>query len=164
MARLTPAQREQARNDYEVHNMGIREIARKWNVSPATVSSWAKSDEWEQGKTEHLIEKKKNAIKDLYETEQQTKHCSASVQLSINNEVQKRLEAEQIFVDAAKYNQMVANELLQNSEELSMTTLDTHSRLTHRNKETVLGKQPDTAIQINNNEDKRPIINLKLNE
>ena len=35
--------------------------------------------------------------------------------------------------------------------ELSIGELKAHSDITAKNKETVLGKQPDTAIQVNNN-------------
>ena len=38
-----------------------------------------------------------------------------------------------------------------NQGDLSIGELKAHSDITAKNKETVLGKQPDTAIQVNNN-------------
>lgn len=149
MARLTPEQWERARADYEVSGNSLRDVAKEYCVSPSTVARRAEKENWIQGKTQHLVAKKKNAIKELHETQQQTQHLNATLQIAIDTEVQKQLEDEQIFINAAKYNQMVANELLQSDDDLSMTTIDTHSRLTHRNKVTVLGKEPDTAIQNN---------------
>lgn len=150
MSRITEAEREQARNDYEVHNMGIREIARKWGVSPTTIRNWRDKGNWEQGKTAHIVSKKKNAIKELHETAQQTAHLPAHQQMAIDNEVQKQLENERIFVNAAKFNQSLANKLVQDAD-VKLSDVEAHSRITARNKETVLGKSPDAQVNIQNN-------------
>lgn len=150
MARTTEEEKKQAQDDFEVRNMGIREIARKYAVSPTTVRNWRDAGDWEQGKTAHIINKKKNAFKELHETAQQTAHLPAHQQVAIDTEVQKQLEDEQIFINAAKFNQMKANSIMKSKSDLTMGEVEAHSRLTNRNKETVLGKAPDTAVQINN--------------
>lgn len=53
------------------------------------------------------------------------------------------------FNDSALKNQQLANERLK-SLELTMQELNAHSAITQRNKETVLGKDITTAIQVNN--------------
>lgn len=164
MARLTDQQWQLVQNDYETQGLSLSQLSDKHGVHKSNISKRAKKENWQQGKTQHLVAKKKNAIKELHETQQQTQHLNATEQMAIDVAVKEQLEAEAIFIDAAKYNQIVANELLQDSDELSMTMIDTHSRLTNRNKETVLGKQPDTAIQINNQAKDEPVINLTLND
>ncbi len=153
MARLTQEQWELVRADFETSKLSLSQLSDKYGVHKSNISKRAKTESWEKGKTQHLVEKKVNAIKELHETQQQTQHLNATTQQAINSEVQKRLEAEKIFIDAAKYNQLLANEVLGkiDTEELKLTDLDTHARLTARNKETVLGKQPDTQVNIQNN-------------
>ena len=53
------------------------------------------------------------------------------------------------FNDSALKNQQLANERLK-SLDLTMQELNAHSSITQRNKETVLGKDITTAIQVNN--------------
>ncbi len=165
MARLTPEQWEVVRAEFETTNASLAQLSERHGVHKSNISKRAKAEQWEKGKTQHLVEKKVNAIKELHETQQQTQHLNATTQQAIDCEVQKRLEAEAIFIDAAKYNQTLANQVLGNIdvEELRLTDLDTHARLTARNKETVLGKSPETAIQINNKAQGEPVINLTLN-
>ena len=65
-----------------------------------------------------------------------------------------RLAREKIFTDSALRNQELSNLTIEqsyNQGELSIGELKAHSDITAKNKETVLGKQPDTAIQVNNN-------------
>lgn len=148
MAKLTPQQWELARADYEVKSLSIREIAKNYDVNASTISRQAKKDDWQQGKTQHLIDKKTNAIINLHQTQQQMQHLNATQQQAIDSEVALRLARENLFIDSALRNQKRANELLEIAEDLAQ--LNQHSQITARNKETVLGKNPDTAIQINN--------------
>jgi hypothetical protein len=54
-------------------------------------------------------------------------------------------------------NQQLANQKL--VADLSLAELESHSRITARNKETVLGKSPDTAVQVNNQPTLRIVTN-----
>lgn len=154
MARLTESQWDLARTDYEVKGLSIREIAKIYNVNASTISRQAKKDDWQQGKTQHLVEKKTNAIIQLHETQQQMQQLDATQQQAIDVEVSLRLAREKIFVDSALKNQDLANRYLALCEEangaVDLEDLNKHSQITARNKETVLGKQPTTAIQVNN--------------
>lgn len=71
---------------------------------------------------------------------------------TLNTAISDRLADELFFSNSAKRNQKKANDLLDklDSDNLKMSELLKHSMLTKTNKEIVLGKQPDTAIQINN--------------
>lgn len=158
MAKLTPQQWELARADYEVKGLSIREIAKHYDVNASTVSRQAKKDDWKQSKTQHLVDKKVNAIMQLHQTQQQMQQLNAIEQQAIDNEVALRLARENLFVDSALRNQKRANELLEMADDLAQ--LNQHSQITARNKETVLGKNPETAIQINNQNSTPPIFQL----
>ena len=149
MAKLTPKQWELARQDYEIHGLSYSELVEKYGMSKGSISKRAKDECWRQGKNEHLIQKKVSVIKELKETEQQIEQLEPVVQKSIEHEVALRLARENLFIDSALRNQKKANEMLDMAVELS--EINQHSQITARNKETVLGKQPDTAIQVNNN-------------
>lgn len=161
MARLTQAQWEAAKADYEIGGFSYSQLVDKYGMSRGSISHRANKEEWKQGRVEHLVQKKANAIKEINEVEQQTEQMGGVQQVAIDNAVQKRLEAEEIFISAAKYNQTRANQLIRNKPDISMSEIEAHSRITGRNKETVLGKAPDTAIQINN-QAQEPTINLTL--
>lgn len=148
MAKLTPKQWELAKQDYEIHGLSYSELVEKYGMSKGSISKRAKDECWKQGKNEHLIQKKVSVIKELQETEQQIGQLEPVVQKSIEHEVSIRLARENLFIDSALRNQKKANEMLDMAAELS--EINQHSQITARNKETVLGKQPDTAIQINN--------------
>ena len=148
MAKLTPKQWELAKQDYEIHGLSYSELVEKYGMSKGSISKRAKDECWQQGKNEHLIQKKVSVIKELQETEQQIEQLESVVQKSIEQEVALRLARENLFIDSALRNQKKANEMLEMAAELS--EINQHSQITARNKETVLGKQPDTAIQINN--------------
>ena len=149
MAKLTPKQWELARQDYEVHGLSYSELVEKYGMSKGSISKRAKDECWQQGKNEQLIQKKVSVLKELQETEQQIERLEPIVQKSIEQEVSLRLARENLFIDSALRNQKKANEMLEMAAELS--EINQHSQITARNRETVLGKQPDTAIQVNNN-------------
>ena len=153
MAKLTPKQWELAKQDYEIHGLSYSELVEKHGMSKGSISKRAKDENWQQGKNEHLIQKKVSVIKELQETEQQIEQLEPVVQKSIEHEVSIRLARENFFKNSAMMNQKYSNEENKKSKELgelSIGELKAHSDITAKNKETVLGKQPDTAIQINN--------------
>lgn len=158
MAKLTPQQWELARADYEIHGFSYSDLVKKYGMSRGSISKRANDEQWQQGKNEQLITKKVNAIIELQKTEQQIEQLEPLVQKSIDAEVSLRLARENLFIDSALKNQKRANELLEMADDLAQ--LNQHSQITARNKETVLGKNPETAIQINNQNSTPPIFQL----
>ena len=67
---------------------------------------------------------------------------------AVNTIVDERTRQLTFFTNSALKNQKLANDKLQ--QDVSMQELNAHSAITQRNKETVLGKDVVTAIQINN--------------
>ena len=75
---------------------------------------------------------------------------------AIVNAVDERTRHLIFFTNSALKNQNLANKKL--TENMPIAELESHSRITARNKETVIGKTSDTAIQINNNQDPVKIV------
>lgn len=75
---------------------------------------------------------------------------------TINQLVEEKTRHLKFFTDSALRNQQLANRKLEEKgadpeDGLTFMDLNAHSQITLRNKEAVIGKSPDTAIQINNN-------------
>ncbi|MBS9779911.1 MAG: hypothetical protein KGV51_04720 [Moraxellaceae bacterium] len=148
MARLTNDQWQIVRADYEIQGLSYRELVEKHGISKATISRRANKENWLQGKVEHIVQKKVEVLTELDSISEQVEKLPPLEQQTIDKEVAERLAREKIFIDSAMRNQRKADSMLGSAEELS--ELNTHSQITARNKETVLGKQPQTAVQINN--------------
>lgn len=158
MARLTDKQWLQVRVDYEVHGMSYRQLIEKYQTSKAALSRRVVQENWQKGKAEQLINKKTNAIKELRECETLAEPLTEPELIAVEYEVKERLRLERMFTDSATRNQQIADELLNEvryDDDMKLNTkigaVEAHSRLTKNNKETILGKNPETAIQINNN-------------
>lgn len=149
MAKLTNDQWELARADYEIHGLSYAKLVEKYGISKGSISNRAKKEGWQQGKVEQIVQEKVSVLKDLNEVEQKVEKLAPLEQKSIEQEVAERLAREKIFINSAMRNQRKADGMLGSAIELS--DINTHSQITARNKETVLGKQPQTAVQINNN-------------
>lgn len=94
MARLTAAQWEQARADYEVRGISLGEIGKRYAVATSSVSRKAKADGWTQGKMQGLVERKVAVVKEMQEVETQTQQLPLRFQLTLQEVVQERLGTE----------------------------------------------------------------------
>ena len=72
MGRLTQEQWERARADYEVKGESMSAISREFGIDIAAISRKAKKEAWSQGKSQALVEKKINSIKQLAEIESES--------------------------------------------------------------------------------------------
>lgn len=153
MVRLTDEKKQLARTDFEAGGLSQNAIAEKYGVGKATISRLAKKEAWVAGKVEHLFQEKKQAIKALQKVERQVEHLNPVFQIAINERIYHELSQEGVFLQSAIENQYLANQELKRlfeQGEIDISALEVHSRLSQRNKETVLGKQPETAVQVNN--------------
>ena len=94
MARLTAAQWEQARADYEVRGISLGEIGKRYAVAKSSVSRKASSEGWKQGKMQPLIDQKIAATKQMQEVETQLQRLPLRFQLTVQEVVQERLGTE----------------------------------------------------------------------
>lgn len=128
MARLNDATRELILADFHTGYFSQRKLAEKYEVSTATINKLTKGLE-----PKHLD--KVNAILSartgLAEESEQEVNAVHSV-------VDERIRHIAFFNDSALRNQYFANKQLK--EDLKLSELESHSRLTAKNKETVLGK------------------------
>ena len=130
---------ERARAYFESGQYTLAQINQKTGISISKISEKAKREKWEKGRNADYIAAKTT----IAEKKGKERENIISVLDEIADEKTKHLL---YFQNSAIKNQQKANELLESTD--SLADLDAHSRITARNKETVLGKEP--AAQITN--------------
>ncbi|MGG7074343.1 hypothetical protein U5B43_08850 [Campylobacter sp. 9BO] len=132
---------DKARVYFESGQYTLSQISEKVGISKSKISEKAKKEQWEKGKNADYIEAKKT----IAEKKGTQKGTTITILDEIADEATKHLI---YFQTSAMQNQKKANELLEMASELS--DLEAHSRITARNKDTVLGKEPQTLINNTN--------------
>lgn len=94
MGRLTAAQWEQARADYEVRGISLGDVARAYGVATSSVSRKARAEGWIQGRLQEVVEKKVAAVKEIAQIETQTQDLPLRMRHTIQSVVEERLQAE----------------------------------------------------------------------
>lgn len=94
MGRLTAAQWEQARADYEVRGISLGDVARTFGVATSSVSRKAKAEGWIQGRLQEVVDKKVAAVKEIAQIETQTQDLPLRMRHTIQSVVEERLQAE----------------------------------------------------------------------
>jgi hypothetical protein len=134
MAKLTQHDKELILADFHTGQFTQRELALSYKVSVAVINKIVK------GLKPKHTEKVNTQVSILSalsgESEQEVK--------AINKAVQEKTKHLQFFQNSALKNQAIANKKLNDS--MPIHELESHSRITQRNKDSVLGKQPDTVI------------------
>ncbi len=128
---------ERARAYFESGQYTLAQINQKTGISISKISEKAKKEKWEKGKNADYIAAKTT----IAEKKGKERENVISILDEIADEKTKHLL---YFQNSAIKNQQKANELLESTD--SLADLDAHSRITARNKETVLGKEPVTQI------------------
>lgn len=140
MARLDEKQKKRLLDDLLKGTESVRVLAKRYGVANATVQKYKESIDPESERIVNAGIAYKTALSEIREPEKVN---------AIVNAVDERTRHLVFFTNSALKNQQLANRKL--TQDAPITDIEAHSRITARNKETVLGKQPDTAIQINNN-------------
>ena len=143
MARLTAEQWEKARADYEVRGISLGEVARQHGITRQAVSLRAKNENWQQGKTCGLVNKKVNAIKELTEAEAETCHLPQVYQLTIEQAVKEQLEAEGLL--AALSNRIASRAIALTTDANTPEDLETLSRV----KRNLMPQQAPASTTVN---------------
>ena len=138
MARLSEEDKEKILADFHTGHFSQRELAKRYGVSVATINKMTKGL---KPKNEHKVNTLVSVNRELAE---QSEHEVNSVYKVVDERVKHLL----YFSDTALRNQKLANEKI--SEESELYDLKLHSEITAKNKQTVLGKDVDTQININN--------------
>ena len=137
MARLSEEDKEKILADFHTGHFSQRELAKRYGVSVATINKMTKGL---KPKNEHKVNTLVSVNRELAE---QSEHEVNSVHKVVDERVKHLL----YFSDTALRNQKLANEKI--SEESELFDLKLHSEITAKNKQTVLGKDVDTQININ---------------
>ena len=128
-----------AKTLYEA-GLSLSQIKERTGIARNTVSQRAKKEQWSSGANADYIEAKEViAIKKGTKTEQEI-----AILDDIADERTKHLI---YFQNSALKNQKYANAAIETDSD-DLSKLEMHSRITQRNKETVLGK--DKTAEINN--------------
>ena len=129
---------------YYEAGLSLGEIARRTKVNKSTISRKIKGNDWVSGKNLDYIE-----AKGLIATEKATLDEEKQHSLHIADEVSDERTKHLLFFNrSALKNQHFTNKKMDDKTDLE--GLERHSRITSRNKETVLGKESTTQINNNN--------------
>ena len=124
--------------EYFEAGLSLSEIVLRTEISKAQISKKSKIENWQKGN------EKKQLITQAIEVNIK-KETLKETALEVHNEiVNERTKHLLLFQNSALKNQKKANELLELTED--MKDLESHARITKTNKETVLGKDPETVI------------------
>lgn len=94
MARLTAQKWDEARAEYEVRGISMREVARLFGVAESAVRKKAKNDGWIQGKSARLVDRKVAAVKALAEINEESAQLPRTLRYTVDKVAKERLQAE----------------------------------------------------------------------
>lgn len=115
-----------------------RELAKRFNISPAYVNKIVKNID----KIDEDVVNAGIAYKSALASRDE--HSVNAIEQVVNEKTKHLL----FFTNSALKNQTLANKKL--TDNISINDLEAHSRITSRNKESVLGKEPTTKIDNTN--------------
>ena len=138
MARLSSDTREKILADWKTGHYSQNKLAKEYEVSPATINKICKDIKQENASIVNTQVALNVKLSDKSEYEVNSIHLA----------VEERTKHLIFFQNSALKNQKLANELVNESSKIY--DLKAHADLTSKNKQTVLGKDIETEININN--------------
>ena len=139
MARLNSEDREKILADFHIGE-SQNSLAKKYGVSPATINKICK------GITPKFKDKVNTVTSIKRELIEESEYQSECFDAKVNDNLKHLI----YFQNSALKNQELANKQL--NEDSELYDLKLHADLTSKNKQTVLGKDIDTQVNINNNQ------------
>lgn len=140
MAKLTDEIKSKILDEFHL-GKSQNQLALEYEVSPATINKLCKG----------LIPKYKEKVNITSSIKSEILQESKFLNECFDKEVNKRTQHLLFFQDTAIKNQQKANIILETVDK--MNEIESHARLTKINKETVLGKDPETIINNANIQD-----------
>ena len=148
MARLTDDQRELILADFHTGQYTQQSLGEKYNTSHVTIGKIVKG----------LEPKHKDKVTTISAMTAELNQESYKEVTAVTKAIDKRTKHILLFENSALENQRKANLAIgsikdKKVDEKSLYSLDAHSRITQRNKETILGKDKtaDVGVAIQNN-------------
>ena len=156
MARLTDKQRDQILADWSTGQWSQNQLSKRYSVSPATINKLCKDVEQHNADLVNtqtminidLVGKSESEVNSIHKAvDERTKHLMFFNNSALKNQnlYNKGLEAIEDEIKNADDKDAAKSIAIAN-----MAYLESHSRSTQRNKETVLGKEPSTTINNTN--------------
>ena len=149
----------------EIHNyykagMSQAEICKRFTLSKSTLSEKVKKDKWVV--SEQVTERLKGVISAV----EAVSELSVGEQRAVSEIVDETLKRKEVFNKSALGNQSVANLALNAIRDaivaekdvnakatramMLLPALESHGKITEKNKTVVFGKEPDTNVVVNN--------------
>ncbi len=147
MARITPDQWLKAKSLFEA-GKSLSEIHKETTIDKAAISRAAKKESWEKGKNQQLI------LDAARVTEEMSTLSSTALDVVVK-EIDERTKHIQFFNNATLKNLSLMTRKL--DEGTSVLEHKIAQDAIAKGRETVLGKTPDTAIQVNTDNKPRSI-------
>jgi len=144
MARLSSEDREKILADFHIGE-SQNSLAKKYGVSPATINKICK------GITPKFKDKVNTVTSIKRELIEESEYQSECFDAKVNDNLKHLI----FFQNSALKNQELANKQL--NEDSELYDLKLHADLTSKNKQTVLGKDIDTQVNINNQNNQQTI-------
>lgn len=139
MARLNEKQQKALIAELETGQYSVRELAKKYNVSNATIQKYK---EQKVNESEHIVNAGiayKMGLSKIEEPEKVN-----AIVTAVDDKTKHLI----YFQNSALLNQKKANEMLDSIDNIK--DMESHARLTKNNKETVIGRDIDTIINNTN--------------
>lgn len=141
VGKITDKIKEQIIADYKA-GISQNQLAKNYKLSPATINKLCKNIPQEN------IEIVNTLVNTAIATNRALEGKSQIEVNSIERIVDEKTRHLLYFQNAALRNQKIANEMLKTAKTIG--DIEAHSRITARNKETILGKEPQTIINNTN--------------
>ena len=97
MGRLRREQWDHVRVNFEVRGKTMLSLSKEFGIDISAISRRAKKEKWIQGKSQTLVEKKINTVKQLAEIEAESQTLTALEKFTVEMLVQERLQAEGVL-------------------------------------------------------------------
>ncbi|MDX8383129.1 MAG: hypothetical protein R8M45_03540 [Ghiorsea sp.] len=139
------------RDDYEIRGLSYSQLTDKHGVGRGNISTRAKKEDWNKEEIEQLITDKVNSNIALADINKKIEQQYGTRSILIDKEVDRQERLRFLFDTAAEESQSISDlGLVQRDKDLLMMA-NIHSQSTARNRETLLGKMPQTQVNIQNN-------------
>lgn len=143
MARPSSEQWAEVKAAYEIKNISIRELAASFGLSDTAVRKKANAEGWIKGGSSHLVDANIKVINDIKEISSQSSQLSSQHLGVISDEVAFKLQSD---ADLQAI-QRVVNKMVDTIDSPVQALALMNATVKHR--EARLGKQADTEINVN---------------
>ena len=140
---ITSDQWAKAKEYFEI-GLSLSDIENRTGITKGAISKKSTAEKWQRNDAKKRLLSQVVEVATTKETILET-----PVSIEVHNElVNEKTRHLLYFQNAALRNQKKADEMLEMSDRIA--DVEAHSRITARNKETVLGRMPETIIQNTN--------------